>query len=57
MEIIVKNRLIPALSAGRITGGAVTAVDGSVGDVIRNPRERNYSGWMIPGRGDPVGGI
>jgi len=53
MELMIKNRLIPAPSAGRITGGAVTVLDGSAVDVILNPRERNYSGWTDMGVGDP----
>ncbi len=57
MEIMIKNRLIPALPAGRITGGAVMVVDGSADDVTRNLRESYYSGCLIPGVGDPVGGI
>ena len=57
-KIMAINRLVPVLSAVLIIGGEVTAVDGSAGDVIRNPRERNYSGWTDVGMGDsptPVG--
>ena len=57
MEIIVKNRLIPALSAGRITGGDATAVDGSADDVIQNPRKRKCSGWTDTWVGDPLSSI
>ena len=49
MEIMIKNRLIPVLPAGQITGGAVTVADGSAGDAIPNPQERNYSGRIAPG--------
>ena len=54
MGLMIKNRLIPAPSAGRITGGAVTVVDGSAGAVIRNLKERSYSGPTDTGVGDPL---